>query len=87
MKSGKDNSAQTALQKGLFELLVRPEWPSDCGRFAKSFGPNEKIDGADGANEVDGIRMGNGRGENACKAFSKDLGLYDKSVLKILVTR
>ena len=37
----KDNSAQRALQKGLFRLLTRAEWHAKCGSFASSFGPDE----------------------------------------------
>lgn len=52
-----------------------------------SVGLGGKIDGADQGDKANGETRKDGGEENACKAFSKDLGLYDKSVLKILVTR
>ena len=57
--------------KRLFCFLIRPKRASKCGRFAKSFGLSEKIDGANRANGTDGVGLKNGRRENSCKAFSQ----------------
>ena len=65
--------AQVALSNGLFHIFVRPERASECARFAMSVGFGGKIDGPDGANKANGIRWTGGRGDIACKAFSKVL--------------
>ena len=52
--------AQVVLSNGLFHIFV-------------SVGFGGKIDGPDGANKANGIRWTEGRGDIACKAFSKVL--------------
>ena len=60
-------------QKGPSEVVIRAGRASKCGRFAMSFGPSEKIDGANLTNKPNEKRWENGLGEMSCKAFSKDL--------------
>ena len=62
-----------ALQNGLFEVLVRPEWAFKCGRFARSFGPSGEIDRPDEANGTNEIRPEDECGKIACKPFSNSL--------------
>ena len=60
-------------QKGPSEVVIRAGRASKCGRFAMSFGPSEKIDGANLTNKPNEKRWENGLGEMSCKHFSKDL--------------
>ncbi|EFU31508.1 hypothetical protein HMPREF6485_0623 [Segatella buccae ATCC 33574] len=60
-------------QKGPSEVVIRAGRASKCGRFAMSFGPSEKIDGANLTNKPNEKRWENGLGEMSCKPFSKDL--------------
>ena len=57
-------------QKGPSEVVIRAGRVSKCGRFAMSFGPSGKIDGADEANETDGNGRTDEYKKKACKAFS-----------------